>query len=307
MSSVKHIPFGLRDGQPITVFELKEDEFLDKCNCTCPECGYPLIACSPEGKQIRHFRHKSGDQHCHFHLDVHLMEFVFGLLSKVDHLPEITEDDFVRLSVRFNQKRVSNFPEEVPQPKRTFKIVERNGQKIKVIIDGVEYSLRFIFNKRERKDEADISLIVNLSDLIKNGMITKEDFDQILELTLDRINRVTRVKTFEPIQLEIIERPEPEKPKEPLPFPNLDLSDDKKLERKALERPDFRWIEVRNGKCPVCKEGHFILRTNRNNGERFYGCSNFSANKPCKYTMPEYYDYTLERWFFASKGDEPIL
>lgn len=77
------IQFGKRDGEIISVFHLDNNEALDKCRCVCPECGFPLIACSMNGKRIKHFRHKSGFKHCHYHVDDFLMDFIFNTILSV--------------------------------------------------------------------------------------------------------------------------------------------------------------------------------------------------------------------------------
>ena len=48
--------------------------------------------------------------------------------------------------------------------------------------------------------------------------------------------------------------------------------------------PIIRQIGERMGKCPRCQGGHLVLRTNSQNGNRFWGCSNFGKSLNCRYT-----------------------
>lgn len=51
------LEYGIRDGNVISISEIKIEEKGLKCNCTCPGCGTPLVARLGKKKQ-RHFAHK---------------------------------------------------------------------------------------------------------------------------------------------------------------------------------------------------------------------------------------------------------
>lgn len=54
--------------------------------------------------------------------------------------------------------------------------------------------------------------------------------------------------------------------------------------------PLVRQIGERQERCPQCRGGYLILRTNRQDGNRFWGCSNYGRALKCHYTRnaPEY-------------------
>ena len=54
--------------------------------------------------------------------------------------------------------------------------------------------------------------------------------------------------------------------------------------------PFIRQIGERLERCPRCQGGHLVLRTNRQDGTRFLGCSNYGKALNCGYTRnaPEY-------------------
>lgn len=61
MSSTNKNPYGLRDGQIISVEDLNPNSEVGlKCNCFCPSCGEPLNAKIRGKKREKHFAHKSG-------------------------------------------------------------------------------------------------------------------------------------------------------------------------------------------------------------------------------------------------------
>ena len=61
MSSANKNPYGLRNGQIISVEDLDPNSEVGlKCNCICPSCGDPLIARIRGTKKEKHFAHKSG-------------------------------------------------------------------------------------------------------------------------------------------------------------------------------------------------------------------------------------------------------
>ena len=39
-------------------------------------------------------------------------------------------------------------------------------------------------------------------------------------------------------------------------------------------------------RCPRCKDGFLIVKMNRNNGDVFYGCTNYNSDKKCTYMVP---------------------
>lgn len=47
--------------------------------------------------------------------------------------------------------------------------------------------------------------------------------------------------------------------------------------------PFIRQIGERRERCPQCRSGHLVLRTNRRDGSRFWGCSNFGRALNCRY------------------------
>ena len=51
------LEYGIRDGNVLSISEIKIEEKGLKCNCTCPGCGAPLVARLGKKKQ-RHFAHK---------------------------------------------------------------------------------------------------------------------------------------------------------------------------------------------------------------------------------------------------------
>ncbi|MGB7595835.1 MAG: hypothetical protein WBL80_09780, partial [Erysipelotrichaceae bacterium] len=165
MSSSQHIPVGFRDGKLIGIHELSIDESGDRCNCFCPECKLPLIACSMEGKRVKHFRHKSGEQHCHFKLDAYLMDYIMEFLSVLESIPDLTEEDFVGINVKLKTRQLSNDEDYIKFPRRkSFKIVEVQGQRVKIKIEDTESWINFNFKKRNILDTDNLTFKVDLSD-----------------------------------------------------------------------------------------------------------------------------------------------
>lgn len=89
------IPFAMnRAGQLVSVSEVERGK---KCDCTCPECGEPVIACKGQVKRA-YFAHASGSE-CARAYESSLHKAVKQLLEqrKILFLP----DCFVRMHTRF--------------------------------------------------------------------------------------------------------------------------------------------------------------------------------------------------------------
>ena len=136
MGSSKYIPVGLRDRKLIGIHEFTIDESGDLCNCSCPECKLPLIACSMECQRAKHFRHKSGEQHCHFKLDKFFMDYIMEFLSSIESVPGLIQEDFLRMNVKANSKVVIlEGKDGYNTGRKAFKVVEAKGQRVKIRIE----------------------------------------------------------------------------------------------------------------------------------------------------------------------------
>jgi len=291
MTGAKHIPVGLRDNKLIGIHELTEDEYSVNCNCICPDCRQPLIACSLTGRRLRHFRHKPGEQHCHFKLDKYLSDFIMESLGKINDLPELSPEDFQRLNVSSKVKRLvpSSGDDSNHLKKKSFKVLETKGQKIRVEIEDQEFWFRLVFKKRDHEKADDLIITINLSDLVSNGTISSENLEKVKEIALYRINHSTRRREFEQINIDEIEvKSEVINPK------STDQKDTTIYQQYSPNQSNYTKYKVYNGKCPYCYNGNLLVKTNSQNGTKFFGCSNFPK---CHFTLDRYYDYTLKRNF----------
>lgn len=89
------IPFAMnRSGQLVSVDEVERGK---KCECTCPECGSPVVACKGEFKRA-YFAHAAGAD-CAIGYESSLHKAVKHLLDQ--HKELLLPDCYVRLHTRF--------------------------------------------------------------------------------------------------------------------------------------------------------------------------------------------------------------
>jgi len=300
MSGSNYIPVGLRDGKLVVIHELSIDESGDRCNCICPECKLPLIACSMNGRRIKHFRHKSGEQHCHFKLDTYLMDYIMGILSTFDSIPELSEDDFIGINVKSKLKPIIYEDKDISTSRRSsFKVVEVQAQRVKIKIDDTEFWISFNFKKRNSGNSDDITIIVDLSDLIENGRISNENWGQIREIAQKRIAQKFSAKILQQLDLNEVRTQENQNRTIENRDKEVATIDEIPVNKNIDFQPDYSVREVHNGQCPVCRKGTLIRKKNHQNGKYFFACSNFYSSG-CIYTTNKYYDINLEKWFFAN-------
>lgn len=297
MSSSKFIPVGSRDGKLVGIHELSIDESGDRCRCYCPECKVPLIACSMEGKISKHFRHKSGERHCHFKVDKFFMDYIMEFLSSIGNVPELNQDEFLRMNIKSKlRSTISNENDEFKARNNNLSVVEVKDHRVKIKIEDTEFWINLVFRKRDVKESEDVSININLSDLYERCKISKEDWSKIREIAFDRIMDSCKNRTFQ--QIGLYEETKQINCVDMKKIASTEIvSDDLEIkERQKNIVPDFKYNRIYGGQCPKCKKGKLKIRIRHDNGQKFFGCSNYPT---CIFTVKEYYDLEYEKWIYA--------
>lgn len=270
------IPIGNRSGAKVTVFDLREDEFGSKCNCTCPNCGFPLLAIPGNKYRSAHFKHKAGNWHCHFDFDDELRDYIYDKLLGLKQFTA-SKDDLEYINVISKHLTRPEITPQLTKPKQ-ISVLEKKEGKIRIRIDDVDFWIKLVFKKKDTSVDNEI-IAITLPELINLNNLSEKDLDYIRALINLKCNekliaRDRPIKEEKLISKQKLTQRVEYQPKT-VPF-NMRVLDP---QTQTESKPALL--------CPLCKVGELGIKLNSRNNEPFFVCK----NPDCDFRDTKVYDY----------------
>lgn len=292
MVTSKHIPFGIRYGQIITIDEIKSTERGNRCDCTCPNCELPLIAIIDSLEIRPHFRHEKGHDHCHFEYDEIMLELILELIGELDDtlVINLITDGIKHFYVKRKNKHDMNtlkYPGRISKPQFL-----RNSKKeilFKVVVEGEDFQIRITTNKVSKLSLGQKELHISISDLISSkDSVTRVRIQSIVDEITKRIanNLADHIDVLLAESLKNKLNNHESVEQEGADSTHIDYSDE--LTDKEEVHIDnsknfaFRDDKIRNASCPKCREGKLVVNTDKQ-GKKYFGCSKYPK---CNHRQP---------------------
>lgn len=279
------IPIGLRSGNKVTVFDLKEDEFGSQCNCTCPDCGFPLLAIPGNKYRSAHFKHKAGNIHCHFNFDETVREYIYDKLLGLKQFTASLEDlEYINVISKHHPK-VENTP-QLTQP-RQITVLEKKEGKIRIRIDDVDFWIKLVFKRKDAVSDNQI-IAITLPELIKINNLGGKELDYVRALINLKCNeklliRESQLREAAPVAKKPYQRVEYQ-PKT-VPFNMINFQQAPETSNKSVLS------------CPLCKTGELGIRPSSNMVNHLFVCK----NPDCDFKDTKIYDYKTGRIILAKE------
>lgn len=257
------IPIGNRLGVKVTVYDLKEEEFGSRCNCTCPDCGFPLLAIPGNKFRSAHFKHKAGNIHCHFDFDETVREYIYDKLLGLKQFTASLEDlEYINVISKHHPK-VENTP-QLTQP-RQITVLEKKEGKIRIRIDDVDFWIKLVFKRKDAGNENQI-IAITLPELIRVNNLSDKELDYVRALINLKCNEKLMIRSnqshIEKAQAKPNIQPRVEYEPQSVPF-NM---------RGAQK--DTASSENLNYSCPLCKTGELEIKFTSRTNEPMFACKN---------------------------------
>jgi hypothetical protein len=261
------IPIGIKSGSRITVFDLKDDEFGSRCNCTCPDCGFPLLAIPGSKYRSAHFKHKAGNIHCHFNFDETVREYIYDKLLGLKQFTASLEDlEYINVISKHHPK-VENTP-QLTQP-RQITVLEKKEGKIRIRIDDVDFWIKLVFKRKEAVNDNQI-IAITLPELIRVNNLSDKELDYIRALINLKCNEKLMIRSnqvqIEKAQAKPIIQPREEYKAQSVPFNMIGAMKDS----SSSETPAYP--------CPLCKTGELEIKFTSRTNEPMFSCKNPSCD-----------------------------
>ena len=260
------IPIGLKSGVKVTVFDLDKDDYGLRCKCTCPDCGFPLVAVTGNRYRSAHFKHKAGNWHCHFNFDEEVRDYVYDKLLALKQFNSSKEDlEYINVISKHNPQ-IEVSPKFVQQ--RQIEVLEKKEGKLRVRIDDVDFWVKLVF-KHNEKDSNDKTIIISLPELIRLNNLDEKEINYIRALINLKCNEklIVHEKQLARTKSELsnkLQKPIINQPKN-VPFNMIDVQS-----KIHDSKPDFY-------SCPYCKE-KLTIQLNSRSDVPFFVCSNSNCD-----------------------------